>query len=58
MMLAERMPGTLKKLSDFQCLLPCLTCLRNGCHGCKQGLLHVEEEEELIDLEGRRISSD
>lgn len=33
------------KLSDFQCLLPCLTCLRNGCHGCRQGLLHVEEEE-------------
>lgn len=55
MMLAERMPGTLKKLSDFQCLLPCLTCLRNGCHGCRQGLLHVEEEEGT-DWSGRKTN--
>jgi len=46
-MLAERMPGTLKQLSDSKCLLPCLSCLTNGCHGCNQGLLHVEEVEDL-----------
>lgn len=41
-MLARQMCGTLKRLSNALCLLPCLHCLRNGCHGCKQGLLHVE----------------
>ena len=45
--LARRMPGTLKRLSgsdaDHQCLLPCLTCLRNGCHGCNHRLLHVNQ---------------
>lgn len=47
MMLAERIPGTLKQLSDSECLLPCLSCLTNSCHGCNQGLLHVEEVEDL-----------
>jgi hypothetical protein len=42
MMLARRIPGTLKGLSDSLLLLPSLKCLRNGCHGCNQGLLHVE----------------
>jgi len=41
-MLARQMCGTLKRLSDALCLLPCLHCLRNGCHGCNKGLLHVE----------------
>jgi len=42
-MLASRMPGTLKQLSSSLCLLPCLTCLTNGCHGChEEGLLRVE----------------
>jgi hypothetical protein len=44
MMLARRMPGTVKRLSDSLCLLPSLRCLRNGCHGCNQGLLHVEND--------------
>lgn len=43
--LAARMPGTLKKLSDFLCLLPSLPCLSNGCHGCNVGALHVEFDE-------------
>eukprot|EP01018_Ginkgo_biloba_P005379 Gb_27442 [translate_table: standard] len=43
--LALRMPGTLKKLSESLCLLPSLQCLKNGCHGCNVGLLHVEIEE-------------
>lgn len=42
--LARRIPGTLKGLSDSLLLLPSLKCLRNGCHGCNQGLLHVEGE--------------
>lgn len=44
-MLALRMPGTLKQLSHSLCLLPSRQCLRNGCHGCNQGLLHVELDE-------------
>jgi hypothetical protein len=44
MMLAHLMPGTVKRLSDSRILLPCLRCLRNGCHGCNQGLLHVEND--------------
>lgn len=40
--LAHRMPGILKRLSDSLCLLPSLQCLKNGCHGCNEGLLHVE----------------
>lgn len=40
-LLASRMPGALKRLSDSQCLLPCMTCLTNGCHGCNHGMLHV-----------------
>jgi hypothetical protein len=32
--LARRMPGVLKQLSFSKWLLPCVTCLRNGCHGC------------------------
>lgn len=40
--LAHRMPGTLKRLSNLLCLLPSLECLKNGCHGCNQGMLHVE----------------
>ena len=66
MMLARRMPGTVKRLSESLCLLPSLSCLKNGCHGCNQGLLHVENERlregvpqleppaavcELLDLE-------
>lgn len=49
-MLAERMPGTLKELPDSNCLLPCQACLKNGCHGCNQELLHVEVVEK--DAEG------
>lgn len=41
-MLAFQIPGTLKRMSDSHCLLPSLSCLRNGCHGCNRGLLHVE----------------
>jgi hypothetical protein len=42
-MLVQRMPGTIKRLADTSlCLLPCINCLINGCHGCKQGLLHAE----------------
>lgn len=44
-MLASRMPGALKRLSDSQCLLPCMTCLTNGCHGCNHGMLHVVLDE-------------
>lgn len=40
--LASRMPGALKLLPDSQCLLPCMICLTNGCHGCNHGMLHVE----------------
>jgi len=36
--LANRMPGILKRLSDSLCLLPSLKCLKNGCHGCKEDL--------------------
>lgn len=42
-MLARRMPGILKRLTDPLCLLPCLTCLTNGCHECsREGPLRVE----------------
>lgn len=41
-MLAQRMPGTLKRLSDSLCLLPSRRCY--GCHGCKYDLLHVETD--------------
>lgn len=44
-MVAEKIPGTLKPLSDSLCLLPSINCLKHGCHGCKQGLLHVGETE-------------
>ena len=43
-MLVRRMPGTLKKLSASLSLLPSLSCLRNGCHGCNRRLLHVEND--------------
>ena len=46
-MLARRMPGTVKKLHDSRILLPSLGCLRNGCHGCKQRLLNVDENDRL-----------
>lgn len=49
--LAHRMPGTLRRLSDSLCLLPCPECLETGCHGCKQGQLNVEERDES----GRKI---
>jgi hypothetical protein len=42
--LANRMPGILKRLSDSLCLLPSLKCLKNGCHGCNEGMLHVESQ--------------
>lgn len=45
--LASRMPGALKRLSDSHCLLPCMTCLTNGCHGCNPGMLHVVGVDEL-----------
>ena len=45
-MLARRMPGTIKRLSDSLCLLPCPECLETGCHGWNQGQLNVEETEE------------
>lgn len=35
-MLARRLPGTLKRLTDPMYLLPCRTCLINGCHECNQ----------------------
>jgi len=42
-MLASRMPGTLKLLSNSLCLLPCRQCLTNGCHDChRESLLRVE----------------
>eukprot|EP01018_Ginkgo_biloba_P005380 Gb_27443 [translate_table: standard] len=44
-LLALRMPGILKQLSPSLCLLPSLQCLSNGCHGCNEGLLHVEIDE-------------
>ena len=34
-MLARRMPRTLKLLPDSRCLLPSVSCLRNGCHSCQ-----------------------
>lgn len=43
-MLAAQMPGILKQLSDSLCILPCVNCIRRGCHGCNQGLLHVETD--------------
>ena len=44
--LVRWIPGTLKRLSgsDHQCLLPCLTCLRNCYHGCNHSLLHVNQD--------------
>eukprot|EP00253_Pinus_taeda_P024810 PITA_24810 len=54
-MLAFRMPGTLKKLSDSQCLLPSLSCLRNGCHGCNQ--VHPAGEDEWTKLLIRSLKS-
>ena len=42
--LANRMLGTLKSLSNSLCLLPSLKCLKNGCHGCNWGVLHVESD--------------
>lgn len=47
-LLALRMPKTLKRLSDSQCLLPCHHCLTKGCHGYNQelDLLHGEEPDE------------
>lgn len=48
-MISRRIPGTVKRLSDSLYLLPSLHCLRNGCHGCNEGLLHVED----IDEHGR-----
>jgi hypothetical protein len=45
-MLAPRMPGTLKRLSDSLCLLPSPQCLKTGCHGCIQAQLPVEETDE------------
>lgn len=53
-MLARRLPGTLKGLSKSQCLLPSLSCLKNGCHGCNQGLLYVED---LPDVEAAELGS-
>lgn len=29
------MPRTLKLLPDSRCLLPSVSCLRNGCHSCR-----------------------
>lgn len=43
-LIARRMPGTLKPLSLSQCLLPSWSCLRNGCHGCNEGLLYESPE--------------
>lgn len=50
--LAEQIPGTLKALCPGLCLLPSLDCLKNGCHGCDQGLLHAEEKEDISLFEG------
>lgn len=50
-MVAERIPGTLKRLSHSLCLLPSLDCLKNGCHGCDDGLLHVAEIDDTSYLE-------
>lgn len=44
MMLARQLPGTLKILPDSRCLIPSVCCLSKGCHGCNQGLLHVEND--------------
>jgi len=44
-MLAQQIPRTLKRLPNDLCLLPSLECLKNGCHGCNSGLLHVEETD-------------
>lgn len=61
-MLAHRLPGTLKRLSESQCLLPSLSCLKKGCHGCNLALLYVKdlpdeeaagESSELVTFEGR-----
>jgi hypothetical protein len=42
-LLDSRMPGTVKKLSDSQCLLPSKHCLIRGCHPSTEG----DSKEEL-----------
>nr|ABK24775.1 unknown [Picea sitchensis] len=43
-LLADQIPGTLKRLSDNLFLLPSQDCLEKGCHGCNQGLLYAKDE--------------
>lgn len=44
MMLARQLPRTLKRLPDSHCLIPSVSCLSKGCHGCNQGLLYAEND--------------
>jgi len=46
-LLARRMPRMLKRLTDTLCLLLSRDCLTNGCHGCDEGMLYVDEGERL-----------
>lgn len=41
--LVPLVPGTLKRLHDRWCLLPCGQCLRDLCHRCNESLLHLDE---------------
>lgn len=42
-LLADQLPGTLKRLSDSLFLLPSQLCFEKGCHGCNKGLLYAKD---------------
>lgn len=54
-LLAEQLPGTLKRLSDSLFLLPSRKCFQEGCHGCNEGLLYVKENgNKKVVYEGKK----
>lgn len=58
-MLATRMPATLKLLCNSLCLLPCSTCLRNGCHECnRENLLRADSQADEGQPMRQRVVSD
>ena len=66
-LLARRIPGTLKRVTDTLCVLLSQDCLKNGCHECNQGLLYLkfdkskgatdesEDEKEIDEREWSKL---
>lgn len=51
-LLAHRISGTLKRVTDTLCVLLSRDCLKNGCHGCDRACCMWN----LIDLKGQLMN--